>query len=52
MAGWLIISLTKYSTGDTKPHKRTGFKGFSPKMGQAFTEIALKQALKFVRVPE
>jgi hypothetical protein len=45
MAGWLIISLTKYSTGDTKPHKRTGLEGFSPILGQVFTGIALKQRL-------
>jgi hypothetical protein len=52
MAGWLMISLTKYSTGDTKPHKRTGLEGFSPILGQVFTGIALKQDSGFGQVSE
>jgi hypothetical protein len=30
MAGWLIVSLTKYSILDAEPHKRIDRKEFSP----------------------
>jgi len=30
MAGWLIVSLTKYSISDTDPHKRTDREEFFP----------------------
>jgi hypothetical protein len=30
MAGWLMVSLTKYSISDTEPHKRTDREEFSP----------------------